>query len=299
MNKEQFTKKLVSAIQLILDDSYSVEEHYVTKNNGIQLLSVIIKAKGQTVCPTIYVDTYYEKYCSGKNILSIAKDVIETYHNLSQEDEYDYVGNLGNMKDRILCRLVNSESNKVILDNAPHKDFLDLSVLYYIDYGVDAHGYQQTLTITNMIMERIGLTPTQLDELAMANMTRLSKPCIESMLSIMFKASGMDDMFDADAFDNPINSMYIISNESKTHGASSILHKDVLRDFASQKDVDRIWILPSSIHEMILVLDDGTLCSEYLNSMIQEINETEVEPQEVLSSHSYIYNRQTNSISVA
>ena len=299
MNKEQFTKELVEVIQLRLGESYSVEHHYVTKNNGIQLLAVVIREKHQTVCPTIYIDGYYEEYRKGKDLLIIAKDVIDIYITHSPKDEYDFVGNIGDMHDRIMCKLVNTEANKLILDNAPHKDFLDLSVLYYIDYGTDEDGYHKMLTITNMIMELIGLTPSKLDELATANMARLSKPRIESMLSIMLKASGMDDVFGVSDFIEDDNNMYVISNESKFHGAVSILHQDILKDFATQMNTDTIWILPSSIHEMILVLNDGSMCSDDFNQMIQEVNETEVEPQEVLSSHCYIYNRQTDSISVA
>lgn len=299
MNKEQFTKKLVEVIQLRLDESYSVKEHYVTKNNDVQLLAIIIQGEGQTVCPTIYIDDYYEDFCNGMDILIIAKKVIDTYHRLSPAEEFDYVGNLKNMQDRIMCKLVNTESNKYILANAPHKDFLDLSVLYYIDFGTDKDGYHQLLTITNHIMEHIDLTPGQLDELATANMARLSKPCIESMISVMLKVSGFDEEFDATNFCDTVDNMYILSNETKFHGATCILQEDVLKDFADRMEADKVWIIPSSIHEMILILDNGTVCAEELDTMIQEVNEAFVNPQDVLSTHSYIYSRQTDSISVA
>lgn len=299
MNKEQFTKKLMEVIRLRLDESYSVKKHYVTKNNDVQLLAIIIQGEGQTVCPTIYIDDYYEDFCNGMDILIIAKKVIDTYRRHSQKVEYDYVGNLKNMRNRILCKLVNTESNRYILANAPHKAFLDLSVLYYIDYGIGEDGFHQLLTITNHIMEHLGLTPDELDELATANMTRLSKPCIESMMSIMLQASGFDEEFDIYDLCDTVDNMYIISNETHFHGATCILQKKALRDFADRTETDKIWIIPSSIHEMILILDNGTVCAEELDTMIQEVNEAFVNPQDVLSSHSYIYNRQTDSISVA
>lgn len=299
MNKEQFTKKLMEVIRLRLDESYSVKKHYVTKNNDVQLLAIIIQGEGQTVCPTIYIDDYYEDFCNGMDILVIAKKVIDTYHRHSQKVEYDYVGNLKNMQDRIMCKLVNRKSNTYILANAPHKDFLDLSILYYIDYDIGEDGFHQILTISNHIMEYIGLTPGQLDELATANMARLSKPHIESIMSVMLKASGFDEEFDTHNYCDTVDNMYIFSNETKFHGATCILQEGILRNFADQKEADKIWIIPSSIHEMILILDNGTVCAEDINMMIQEVNEAFVNPQDVLSAHSYIYDRQTDSISVA
>lgn len=299
MNKEQFTKKLVELIQSRLDESYSVEQHYVTKNNDVRLLAITIRAKEQTVCPTIYIDDYYDDFCNGMDIFIIAKKVIDTYHRHSFENEYDYVGNLPNMKDKILCKLVNTESNKSALQNCPHREFLDLSVLYYVYYGKDELGNHQTLTITYDILEYIGLSTDELDEVAITNMQKHSKPYIESMVSVMLKATGIANCPETGAFSEVVSNMYIISNESIFYGAAVILQKDVLKDFATQNGADRIWIIPSSVNELILILDHSSITSEQLNNMIQAVNRTSLEPELVLSAHSYIYDRQTDTISVA
>ena len=297
MNKEQFAKELVKVIQLRLGEAYSVESHYVTKNNGVKLLAVIIRENHQTVCPTIYIDGYYEEYCKGRDVLYIACDMIDSFRSYNNYSESDFFEDLRCLPKNIKCKLINTEANRLLLDNAPHKEWNDLSIIYYLDMGVE-DGFHKSMTITNMLMEALGLNLNELERLANRNM---EQPHIESMLSIMLRASGLHDMFGVNDFIENSNNMYVITNEEKWNGAICALQKDILKNFAIQKNVEKIFMIPSSLHEMILVLDNGDLCAQELNQIIREVNQDPdcLDPQEVLSTHCYIYNRQTDSISVA
>ena len=70
--------------------------------------------------------------------------------------------------------------------------------------------------------------------------------------------------------------MYVLSNKSRVHGAACILYPDILKDFAAVVEKD-LYVLPSSIHEVILLPAEGTEDSEQLKAMVHEINESQVE----------------------
>lgn len=59
---------------------------------------------------------------------------------------------------------------------------------------------------------------------------------------------------------------------------------------------ENFYILPSSIHEVILLRESFAEDAEYLRWMIQEVNATEVAPEEILSDRAYYYDRETDTI---
>lgn len=89
--------------------------------------------------------------------------------------------------------------------------------------------------------------------------------------------------------------MYVLTNQSKIHGASCILYEDVLRDFSDKLGRD-LYILPSSIHEVILLPKTESFDRDGLNCMVQEVNRDGVSMDEVLSDHVYEYNRASGMI---
>ena len=84
--------------------------------------------------------------------------------------------------------------------------------------------------------------------------------------------------------------MYILTNEYKLNGAATILYRDVLEDFSKACDGD-FYLLPSSIHEVILVPAKECNSFDEMTQMVQEVNETQVEAEELLADHAYYYSR--------
>ena len=89
--------------------------------------------------------------------------------------------------------------------------------------------------------------------------------------------------------------MYVLTNQDKQYGAATILYENIISDFA-KKNNSNIYILPSSIHELILVPGNSLVPKEGLNDMVKEVNATQVPIQEILSDHAYIYNICDDSI---
>lgn len=85
--------------------------------------------------------------------------------------------------------------------------------------------------------------------------------------------------------------MYVITNQSKTKGSSAVLDtKSIKKYFASlNKEYHKLVVIPSSIHECLLIpVDDKIYDLDTFNSMVQEVNATQVDATEQLGSHCYI-----------
>ena len=100
----------------------------------------------------------------------------------------------------------------------------------------------------------------------------------------------LKDMLPDDADSEALQPMYILSNSGKVNGATCILYDGLLSQIAERLKSDFI-LLPSSIHEVILVPVDQCeeLCT--FSSMVAEVNETQLTDEEILSDHAYYYER--------
>ena len=89
--------------------------------------------------------------------------------------------------------------------------------------------------------------------------------------------------------------MYVLTNEKRINGAGTIFYDGLLKKFADKIEKDLI-IIPSSIHEVILIPSDNGITDEEVNEMIDEVNENELETVEILSNHMYLYRRKEDRI---
>lgn len=89
--------------------------------------------------------------------------------------------------------------------------------------------------------------------------------------------------------------LYVLTNEDMTYGAVMILRNDVIGTYAD-KVKKNLYILPSSVHETMLLIDDGTYDAKELQAMVTGINESHVDPKERLSNGPYYYDRKLKKI---
>ncbi len=94
------------------------------------------------------------------------------------------------------------------------------------------------------------------------------------------------------------NPLYVLNNNSGVYGASAILYKDVLKNFADSLKKDLV-IFPASIHEVLLVPYEERMDTKSLKEMVSAINRQEVVESDVLSDNIYVYKRESNSVILA
>ena len=288
--KQEIIKQIKDAVIERLGDGYEVEIHEVLKNNDTKLTGMTIKKVGHNVAPTIYLDKYVDT--TEGELMSAADDIVETYRQHEGRIPENDVVQLD--KEKILngacIWLVNAERNSEILKTCPHTLLLDLAVTYRLVFDHIGDGMASCL-ITNQMMECYGIT---LDELEAAAGKNADKYQTKTMREIMIEMNpGMAMLLP----DDPIP-MYVITNESKLFGATVLAYKDELKRLADSLNSD-LYILPSSVHEIIAVPTNAFDDLSQLQAMVPEVNNTQVQPDEVLSDQVYRYTRETDVLEVA
>ena len=167
-----------------------------------------------------------------------------------------------------------------------------------------------TATIHNIHLDIWDISLTELKETALANPPRLFPPVISSMARIIEDLSqAMEQESGSHPFDKqPGNQelpdpdasapFFVLSNTSGINGAACILYPEVLKNFADSMEKDII-ILPSSIHEVLLLPDDGDISCNEMSRLVAHINQTEVPKEDRLSNQVYFYSRQNQSLTLA
>ena len=257
---------------------------------------------GVKISPTIYINNMYDSYLKTEDLqgeLVKAANIM----NEAMKDAPDMLPSvdLEKAKDNIVFQLINTEQNKQMLADAPNRQFQDLSIVYRWVMKVDETGVQSAV-VRNSLAKQIGLSEEELFKAAVENTRRIFPPTVRSMNDIMremFTKDGMPpeiaDMMIGEM--PPEQTMWVISNERGINGAISMLYEDQLHDIAEKLETD-LYIMPSSVHEVIAVSSDMGDPNE-LAQMVAEINMDQVSLDERLSNQVYHYDKDLRKLSLA
>ena len=282
MNYQQFKQFILFVLrEKYPEKEYEIHIRQITKNNGLHLDGLCIFHKEDPVSPTIYLDSYYERYQKG----TIMTDIISAI-----EKEYDRgmklkpcIGNVESyyeaVKEQIIMRLVNYDKNKEILEDCPYIRFHDLAVTFRWLAYQDEIGISTAL-ISNKEMERWGISLDKLYEDALENSERLFPVQISKLKDLMASKGIVSEEGEFE--------LYLITNEQGINGATCILYRDALKGIA-QFYRRSFYLLPSSIHEMMICFEDDHISEEMLLSLVKEANHLVVTMGEVLSDNIYYY----------
>ena len=266
----------------------SVQE--TRKNNGVTYQGLYIRDREQTVTPCIYMEEYYEDYRRGESPDDIIERIRRDYqwameHScLYEMDVTDY----DSMRGRLIFRLVNYDKNADLLKDCPYIRMYDLALTFRWIAHTDDIGISTAL-VTNRELRIWGITVQELLLTARENTRRIFPPKIVNMDRYL-EEFGKD--LTGMVTDRP---MYIMTNEQQINGATVLVYEGVLRQFAAEIRSD-FFLLPSSIHEMILIPECSQLDADVLLDMVREANRSIVSPVDFLSGSVYYYSRKENRI---
>ena len=210
------------------------------------------------------------------------------------------------IKEKIGCRLVNAAHNAEVLSDRPHTMVDDLAVTYHIELG-EHEGSHLSTAVTYRLMETYGIDTKKLHEIALENMDSLSPATFQGMSETMAELM-MPDMMDNGMSEEEARravktmlppgqeeTMYVLSNRNRLHGAAALLNVGMMDDITG-KIGKEYFILPSSIHEVLIVPKTDQMDLESLENMVREVNTTQVLPKERLSDHVYVYDTETHEV---
>ena len=275
----------------IAGEGGNITINHVIKNNGCEMDGLVIMEKGKDIAPTIYLDSFYELYTNGENIKNIIRQIEVIYEQNKNNVTFDVniLKQFDTIKDKIVYKVVNYRSNEKLLEQVPHKRILDLAVVFYCLLD-NEYGRSATALIYNNNLKNWNVTIDDVYKAALKNTPDLLHSKISSMAALFEKCGVSVDGEEVDLKDYVPSDMYVLTNESKLNGAACILYENVLYDFAQKLGAD-LYILPSSVHEVILLPKLSMFEKDELVNMVKEVNTEGVAADEVLSDHVYEYNR--------
>lgn len=263
----------------------------ILKNNGINKHALQILRPGENCSPSIYLEPYYERYRKGEAWQDIMEAIASYYwRNCDRMPiELREVLSFEAIQNQLMYRLVNYERNEQLLADAPHIRWQDLAITFrWLAYR-DEIGLASSL-VTNELMEHWGISKKQLSDVAGKNMQEQFPPlCIP--MTEMLKQLHYDNKLSENVREEECP-MYVLTNTQKLNGAGTILYPGVLEEFGKRHNSD-FFLLPSSIHEMILIPAYHEIAVKDLQEIVQQTNQEVIAEGDYLSDQVYYYERQS------
>lgn len=294
--KEQFRNDLPGKLPEDMQN-VSIDFLHTEKLQNGSYDGMVIQPDGQSVGMNIDLNRFFDQYQNGTSYEECLDELgaIVSHHiyempNINIEILKDY----NQLKSMLSIQVVPTESNMEMLQNIPHKEIEDLSMVYRFVTSNDSDGIQSIL-VTNNLLENYGITAEQLHQDAL-EMAPICKPVeIRSMGEVMREMMGDD--FPAELAETD-NMLYVATTPNKSMGAGVIAYPDFMEKAAETVKGD-FYLLPSSLHEVLLVPDNGDTDRQTLENMVRDVNETQVSPEDRLSDNVYHYDSQTKIFELA
>ena len=189
-------------------------------------------------------------------------------------------------KDNLFIRVQNASN---MPDDRVVTPMEDLAITYHVLIARSEDNDETTIQSSPVTPERLeqwGVSKEQLHEDALK-----SSPVVAPVrISALNEELGLPP-----TPDDP--GILVVTNTHKKHGASAVFYPGVIDELAKNLDGD-FYIIPSSIHE-VLVFPDEIKDVLGINDMIQEVNASQVAPEEQLADHAYHYDAENKVFEIA
>ncbi len=291
MDMNVFEGKTLAATEAYFGNDYDVALTDVRKLGGRVRRGLVIRKKDESVGPAIYLDDYLRMANEGTPFCEIMEDIFSVAQGARTPDiTPDFFADFEKIRNRIVMRLVPEEINSMLLREVPHFSWNDLAVVFY--YSVPEVILEDAgVLIRNEHLKLWNVTADHLNENAYLNMPRINKAVVLPMASILLESGAGE--FDPETMENC--PLYVLTNEKRLFGATEMIWSDKVSVLADHLEKN-LFVLPSSVHEVILMPDTGDEDPDMLKKLIHEVNETQVAPEERLSDELYYYDREVGAV---
>lgn len=266
-----------------------------------RLDGLTLKSQESMVSPTMNLNAMYDSYLKNEDFQETLADAAKLMEGAFEEKDRVATLNFDDAKNNIVFQFINTAQNEKMLKDMPHREFQDLSLIYRWIVKMDQEGIQSTM-IHNSLAKQLGFKEEELFKLAEENTRRILPPKISNMndmLREMLRSRGMEEeMIERMMPEIPEdNTMWVITNSRGINGAVSMFYEDKLHELAEEVGSD-LYILPSSVHEVIAVPDSLGDPNE-LAQMVTEVNMGQVAVNERLSNQIYFYDKDARELTLA
>ena len=326
MGLNEFKEKVRKALEDYYGEEARVKLIEVKKNNGIQLVGITVMENDYNVSPTIYLEQFLHWYEQGETFGSIIKEIIGIFdkYKVDRPFKVSYLEKYENVRNNIAMKLISLERNVELLKEIPYIEYLDMAIVFYhivpeALLGIDADkDTNASMLITHNLLKLWNITKETLYEDAIANGPRLLPHkllSITDMLKQMVMDRILKEMIEEEGYDKEDEDdmevlheraemeyaymfpkmeevpMHILTNQKQYLGAATILYNNILQDVADFMKEDLI-ILPSSIHEVIVLPYSVAIDASDMANMVKDINRSVLSEEEILTDSVYRYSRE-------
>lgn len=310
---KDFSKEIREQVAERMGDGYRVTVNKVRKTNMGLVEGIIILKGGDSanaVSPNFYLPLLFAEYNDGKDMKTIVEEIVGTYYEKSA-GAGELIQDIQNIQcyeewsSRIYFRLINTGRNLDLLEEVPHFELLDLSMVFYVLIREDKNGLG-SLMVRNDMLKAWEVSPQEIKQQAVKNTVEMLPVRIEPMRSVMAKIwgkngqgiSGIPEIQELPEEELKREKMFILTNHKMLNGFAAILYPNVLKEFA-ERIGRNLYILPSSTHEAILLPADSLITVQELYGMVREVNDTVVSREEVVSNSVYFYDKEEDKLMLA
>ena len=303
MNFEEFINTIKDTIKEYLPEDYRDAEVNILENRKLNTnyTGLTVTREGDTLAPTINLNNLFDSYSKHPehSITAVMQEVASVIQHTPETFDIGRIMDYDRVKKNLFMRLSAAEKNKDLLEHAPHIRKEDLAITFHIMLDQSDKGTATTMINDNM-MEAYGIDLDQLYQDALLNSPvicpaqienmgeALSRMMIEDMKSAGAPPELIQEMENDLKESNKDNPMTIITNDRLVDGASAIFYPGVM-DLVGERMQGDYFILPSSVHETLVVPDDGGVSLQELTDMVKEVNMTQVSPEDQLTDQVYHY----------
>ena len=299
MNYRDFINYVQKTVERKLaGESVTVELRKTIKTGDLEHDGLVLQREGGNPSPVLYMDQLYELY-NNNNITpeEIAERITEAYHNslncpvpTAMEMEI-----WENVRDKVTFSVMNTRLNSKYLEDAVFDEYLDLALVYFVSI-IDENNELYRSKVQESFLKEWGIDKSQLKELAMQNTKRIFGIRLQDIHEVILEAAGIRDSDAAGSiFENDNSQMYLLTNKSGLYGASNMFMEDVMECMAEHFEND-LYIIPSSVHEVMIIPAAGMYTKDDINKMIRDVNMRVLKPEDILSDHVYVYSREQKRI---
>lgn len=258
--------------------------------NNVVLKGICIHKADETVASVFYLENCYQDYLEGKSLHQICRDIIALYKEMDiPVFNENSIANYAKIKEKLRVRLVSRERNERFYKQGPYRlETLGAEVLYIeLEHSQEGSAF---VRVTHDIAEKWGIPKLELFQTALENTQNNHKASFLPMEDVI-KGLSRDEK--TETAEEPF--MYVLTNEQQEYGATVTSYPGVLREIREQLGKD-FYILPSSTHEVIILPKKLGMNAKELRSMVREINQNEVAPEEILGNEVYEFRGATNKV---
>lgn len=293
--REELKRELYEAVKRELGEEYTVQLKEVEKNNGILFPAILSRKRESRTAPIVYIDSILEGMESGNmELWEAAQKIADTCRKNESDKSAEFFGNItkADILGMVRYRLINFKRNEKQLETLPYNSLFDLAAVYEVVLEEGESGTASVLA-DYRFLNRYSISRKEIDVAAKRN-TEKKGFCVWDIATILAEQEGEETV---QGHRGGSGRIWVLSNQEGVYGASVMLYEGYFDRLAQEAGSD-LYILPSSIHEVLAVEADG-LNPEELKAMVKMINDTEVPEDEVLSETVYRYRRGTHQLEAA